>query len=226
MELTKHPAKFTDAILDRANEMLNFMRVPRNSIIPPILYDPFAGTGKGVDYFQATGEFCTFGTELEREWAEQSGRVIVADALAYMREHPASVDIVFTSPAYGNRMADHHDAKDTSKRNTYRHKLGRPLSAGSSAALQWGEEYRRFHLDAWSLVASMLRPGGYFLLNVKDHIRKGDEQDVPKWHYATCVNLGFLPVETVQVPVRGNGFGQNRDARVEYELLFLFRTEN
>ena len=56
-------------------------------------------------------------------------------------------DAICTSPTYGNRMADHHEARDGSPRDTYRHVLGRPLTPGNSGALHWGdgiagEEYR------------------------------------------------------------------------------------
>ena len=58
-------------------------------------------------------------------------------------------DAVVTSPCFGNRMADHHNAKDNSKRHTYRHYLGRELTKGSAAGMQWGEEYKHFHTEAW-----------------------------------------------------------------------------
>lgn len=44
-------------------------------------------------------------------------------------------DAVITSPTYGNRMADHHDAQDGSKRITYRHS-GRHPSRWSAAVLE------------------------------------------------------------------------------------------
>ena len=103
---TRHPAKFSDALLVAADEMLDWRRVPRNSLIPPVLYDPFAGTGKGVEYFHATGQFAAFGTELEPEWATQSGHVLVADSLTYMlaqyesRTLPMGQFTTFTPVAY------------------------------------------------------------------------------------------------------------------------------
>ena len=219
------------------------------------MYDPFAGVGKGVDYFNDRG-WDAWGTELEPEWAKQSVNVTCADSLAYMKlpglwlggiYAPFPVDCVFTSPTYANRMADHHNAADRckacigrtmyegcdpcrkcdgtglSKRNTYRHKLGRPLSEGSSAGMQWGDEYRTFHTQAWAGVYGVLKPGGYFLLNVKDHIRKGDRCGVALWHHEMCLALGFKSVSSVPVPVRGNGFGQNGQTRVDHEWLFLYR---
>lgn len=223
----RHPAKFTDVILDAANDMLNASVCPRNRLIPPTMYDPFAGTGKGLEYFQATGEFDCFGTELEQEWADQSPLVVCRDSLEYMECFASfrgpKYDVVFTSPAYGNRMADHHEAKDTSKRNTYRHALGRPLTEGTSAGMQWGDEYRAFHAEAWGLVFQVLKPGGWFLLNVKDHIRKGAVQLVSEWHREACWLLGFEQHRHLLVGTPGNRQGANGEKRVEHEHLLLFR---
>ena len=52
----------------------------------------------------------------------------------------ATFDMVVTSPTYGNRMADHHNAKDGRRRITYTHNLGRTLTPGNSGAMQWGED--------------------------------------------------------------------------------------
>jgi hypothetical protein len=51
--------------------------------------------------------------------------------------------------------------------------LGRPLTPGNSGALQWGEEYRALHVAVWTECRRVLKPGGIFVLNVKDHIRGG-----------------------------------------------------
>lgn len=221
----RHPAKFTDVILKEAERLLtkHVMLGPRR----PTMYDPFAGTGKGVDYFNERG-WCALGTELEREWATQSTAVINADSLRFMRDGQVDwamgpVDVVFTSPCYGNRMADHHAAKDTSKRNTYRHALERELTEGNAGGMQWGEEYRSFHRETWRLVFQVVRPGGLFLLNIKDHIRKGEQVHVSEWHRETALAAGFEQVTTRWVEVPSNRFGQNHAARVDGEWLFLFQ---
>ena len=78
-----------------------------------------------------------------------------------------------TSPTYGDRLADHHDARDGSVRHSYKHDLGRDLHPDNSGAMQWGPAYRDFHTAAWVEVRRVLRPGGRFVLNVKDHVRGG-----------------------------------------------------
>lgn len=124
---------------------------------------------------------------------------------------------------YGNRMADHHDAKDGSTRNTYKHKLGRDLSPNNSGAMQWGDEYRDFHRRAWAhLTDTMVMNDGYFILNIKDHIRSGEKMDVTKWHAAVLMDLGWRPIQIELVRVRGNRFGANADLRVDHESVILF----
>lgn len=110
----RHPAKFTNSILERAYERLDVERFVMLQSEPRVL-DPFAGTGKGVDALWREG-FDTVGVELEPEWAAESmtGRVIVGNALALPFEDQ-SFDAIFTSPTYGNRMADHHVARDACK---------------------------------------------------------------------------------------------------------------
>jgi tRNA G10 N-methylase Trm11 len=95
---------------------------------------------------------------------------VVGDALA-LPFPDATFDAVVTSPTYGNRMADHHHARDGSLRYSYTHTLGRSLHPNNSGTLHWGAEYQRFHSLAWREVWRVVRPGGRFVLNIKDHVR-------------------------------------------------------
>jgi len=126
---------------------------------------------------------------------------------------------------YGNRMADHHEAKDSSRRNTYRHALGRPLSEGNTGTLQWGEEYRESHRAIWTECRRVLKPDGLLVINIKDHIRKGEVIAVTDWHVETILSLGFTLVEHRRVEVRGNRQGENGEARVPYESIITFKKE-
>lgn len=207
-----HCAKFSDALLPVAVEML---KRPRVSLV----LDPFAGTGKGVDYLRSAG-FTAWGIDLEPEWADLSSYVMQGDALAL--QWPAGYfDAVFTSPTYGNRMAD----KDlrASVAGTYAKSLGRHASEGSSCHLQWGEPYRVFHRAAWAEAWRVLRPGGYFLLNIKNHIRAKVEVDVSGWHVRALEELGFVGVESRWIPTPSLRNGQNGGARVEGEWLVLMQ---
>lgn len=246
----RHPAKFTDVILDTMLEMWP------DDAFGPIL-DPFAGTGK-VHLLADQLGLDSFGVELEREWAVQApsrrldpaGTSITMVGDALMLPFPsASVGCVVTSPCYGNRMADHHEAKDLcrqcvgtgnhplgprfmcracggtglSRRNTYTHALGRKPTTGSAAVLQWGAEYRAFHEAAWAEVYRVLAPGGYFFLNVKDHIRYGVRQYVSDWHWTTAVLHGFKSDGVRVVNTPGNRQGKNGDLRIDHECVLRLR---
>lgn len=73
--------------------------------------DPFAGVG--------TKLYALFpravGVEIEPEWASADRRTIVADATR-LPFRPGSFDLAISSPAYGNRMADHHNAQEQCRR--------------------------------------------------------------------------------------------------------------
>jgi hypothetical protein len=236
----KHPAKFPDIVLSIAYELLGEMGVPEGARG----LDPFAGTGKGCDYFRNT-PWPLQGIELESEWVEMSDLVQQGDALS-LPFPDGMFRWVLTSPCYGNRMADSHEAKDDckscngagarddgtdlpcrvcegtglSKRNTYRHVLGHRLSEDSSAGLQWGGAYRAFHEAAWEETTRVCAKSALFLLNIKDHIRKGEVQEVSRWHVETLEALGWELTEECWIPTPGNRYGANSGARLNGEWLF------
>jgi tRNA G10 N-methylase Trm11 len=203
----RHPARYSKALLPviaRALEPAGeFHRV----------LDPFAGVG-GVHALAEFGHRTT-GVELEPEWAHQHPDTLTADARTLGSLFaPGSFDAVATSPAYGNRMADTYagDARG-SLRRTYRVALGRPLSEGSGAALQWGDAYRQLHREAWEAVVPLLRPGGRFVLNMRDHTRAGVRQRVTDWHLEVLADLGLELGEVLEVATPGWRFGANTSER-------------
>lgn len=207
MENVRHPAKFTDEIIEAAAPYLEGYEN---------VLDPFAGTGL---VHQLPNR--TIGLEIEPEWAEMHPDTVVGDAL-----NPPfgfdSFDAVFTSPTYGNRFADHHKAKDGSRRRSYTHDLGRTLHENNSGTLHWGDEYRKFHRAAWWQVSHLVRPGGRFVLNVKNHIRKKEEQPVVEWHLMTILERGWTLSHIKPIPAKGMRYGQNYRARVDHEFLLVF----
>lgn len=212
----RHPAKFTDTLLPEMADMIG----PCIDADPFRILDPFAGTGK-IHRLRSLLPVYTDGIEIEREWCNLDPRTTYGDALD-LPWRDGWYHAIVTSPAYGNRMADHHEARDGSTRNTYRHALGRALHSHNSGAMQWGAKYRKFHDQAWCEARRVLADGGLFLLNIKDHIRGGARQYVTDWHVETLCALGFVVVEHRRVECPGNGFGQNGARRVPYESLILF----
>ena len=135
----------------------------------------------------------------------------------------ATFDMVVTSPTYGNRMADHHNAKDGRRRITYTHNLGRALTPGNSGTMQWGETYRQFHRLAWEEVERVLSIGGLFMLNVSNHIRMGDEVPVAEWHRDTLLAMGFTMDRDIEVPTARLRYGANYASRVRCEHVMCLR---
>jgi hypothetical protein len=91
---TKHPAKFSDAILERVDALLS----ERDATDTPLVLDPFAGVGK---IHQLT-DIRAVGVEIEPEWATLHPDTIVANTL-YLPFRDAVFDGMITSPTYGNR---------------------------------------------------------------------------------------------------------------------------
>ncbi len=119
--------------------------------------------------------------------------------------------------------SDHHEAKDASRRNTYRHALGRPLHPNNAGQLQWGDKYRSFHEQAWQEVRKLLKPDGLFVLNVKDHVRKGTVVPVTEWHICAIIAIGLELVEGRAVVAPGLRQGRNGEARTPHESVLCFQ---
>ena len=207
----RHPARYSAALLPTLAEYLRgCTRV----------LDPFAGVG-GIFALAPLLPGCKIdAVEIEPEWAGEDPRITLGNALA-LPWPSATFDGVCTSPCYGNRMADHHQARDASRRNTYRHALGRPLHPDNAGALQWGAAYRDFHLLAWTEARRVLRPGGCFVLNVKDHIRAGEVQPVTDWHIETILALGLRLVRRAEIACPGQRRGANGNLRLPVETVIL-----
>lgn len=192
-EAPPHPAVYSDAVLDAFRELL-----AEHCDEAGLLVDPFAGTGR-VHELQADG-WDTIGVELEPEWANLHPDTIHGDSrnlcdVVYDATQAEVVDVIATSPAYGNRLADYYAASDPEARRSYGIDLGRRLSEGNGAALQWGTDYQSLHEKVWGQAVDLLAPGGLFLLNCKNHRRDGKVQQVIAWHIRSLVDLGLQVVD-------------------------------
>lgn len=201
----RHPAPYNPHFLARAQDWVD----------PSwLVLDPFAGIGN-VHTLKAR----TIGIEIEKEWASQHPNTLVGDA-THMPFKDHIFDAVVVSPCFGNRMSDHHNAKDGSTRITYKHVLGHDLQANNAGAMPWGKKYRQLHRDAWTETDRVLKPTGRFILNSKNHLIKGVEQPVSEFHLSTLFSLGWILRAAENIKAPGMRWGANRQ-RVDHEWLFV-----
>ena len=218
----KHPARFSAPVLS------GLRRIVDDQCAEFRILDPFAGVG-GVHQLAAheRGVF-TYGVEIEEEWARQSVGTVCGDSRFLTDFFPFDhFDMVVTSPAYGNRMADQYLPPDTdlSKRYTYATSLGRRLSEANGAGLQWGDEYRDLHASVWVSCVDVLKPGGLVVLNVKDHFRNGVRQHVRDWHVGWFLEAGFDLVDEVELDSDGIKHSPNRDRCSERLITLRHRVD-
>lgn len=132
--------------------------------------------------------------------------------------------MVVTSPCYGNRFSDSHDARDGSERRSYTHDLGRKPSPGSASALPWGPRYWSFHADAYRAIRSVVQPGGLLLLNVSDFTRQGEQVHAVEWHLGATYGAGFEQAARPRwITTRRLRYGENRAARADAECVLILR---
>jgi tRNA G10 N-methylase Trm11 len=208
--LAKHPAKFSKPVLELAEQI-----IPRDVLV----LDPFAGTG----LIHTLEGRTTIGNELEIEWASMRQPTIVGDAtrLAF---RSGSVRWLFTSPTYGNRFSDHHNASDGSLRHSYTHTLGRKLTDRNTGAMPWGKEYRTMHILAWFEAHRVMARRGRFVLNVSNFIKNFEEVDVVGWHLLVLEGIGFRKIGVYEVKTRRmkQGSKKTRKLRVAHEYIIVF----
>jgi len=203
-----HPARFSEPILTvLRRELAPFERV----------LDPCAGVG-----LIHTVAPAAIANEVEPEWAMQCGGLAVVSDAQHLPFPDHTFEAIATSPTYGNRMADHHNARDGRRRITYRHVLGRPLHPENTGQLHWGPAYRAKHLAIWRECYRVLDLDGIFLLNISDHIRRGEVVPVAAWHRKAMKQVGFRLTRRWPVETRRMRYGANAGQRVTHEYVYKF----
>lgn len=239
-----HGAQFSDTALTAIADAIK--RYPSLRGSPPRVLDPFAGVGNIFRLADMVTNLDIVAVELEPEWAHAHRDTLVGDATHLDGFSDESFDYVITSPAFGNRLADGYDGRgqcrrcagtgtvdnalcvrcggagfDQSKRHSYRIWLGRPLNEANGGAYHWGEAYRDLHRRAWREAYRLLRPNGFLMVDIKDHIRSFQWQAVPEWHLGAAVKIGFSFAEDVTYVADGIRHGTNHGARDDVAHLLI-----
>lgn len=216
--VVRHPATFSKPFIEIFVELL----APY-----PTVFDPFAGTGKlaEIKKFGYTGKVIC--NEIEPDWAScklydvDEWRVGDAEYLTWAKD--GMFDALCTSPTYGNRMADSHNAKDSSKRITYTHVLGKKLNEANTGKMKWGNSYRNKHVAIYAECIRVLKPEGLFIVNISNHIRKGKVMEVVMWTIETLSSLGLKLTRNIEIPTKRMKFGRNQNVRVPNENILVFK---
>jgi hypothetical protein len=118
-----HPAKWSTAVLDVLTELVEAEAEALDQRVRVL--DPFAGVGRQrlADRLGSAAVISVTGVELQPEWSgealpEPGGAppaTVQGDATDLPAEWSGRFHVIATSPCYGNRMADHHDAADRCK---------------------------------------------------------------------------------------------------------------
>lgn len=209
----KHPAVFTDSIIEELAEL-----IPKHVPDDHWIHDPFAGEGRRLGALCDRLGYMFTGTDLE-EWADRDWRVFVGDSTD-PKTYPIFPYAVCTSPTYGNGVNDHFDAKDGSKRLTYRVRIGHELHSNNTG--RWsGRSSKKGEAEYWRLTNECVKHWpDIALVNVKDSVRAGEIYRLSLLWSDLLGSYGY-GVEWVDVPCPGWRFGANSQARVDSEVILV-----
>lgn len=218
----KHPAQYTPAIVDAA--------IKRLDGVTGTLLDPFAGPGQHLARLKAPGRK-VIGYEIEKPWADFGDPFVQCVDSTLMPRTARSIAAIFTSPAYGNRFADHHNACDASTRRSYTHDMrtmledpSYQLDPDNAGLYLFGtDEYADLHRAVWAECTRVAAPGCIFLLNASDFIRKGARVRVTKWHLDVLKELGWVRGWQKRINTPRMRYGANGGARISGETLYELR---
>jgi hypothetical protein len=209
----KHPAPFTDSIIDELAEL-----IPRYAPSHAVVHDPFAGEGtKLAALCERLGYFYS-GTDLE-PWPNRDRRVQVGDSTD-PSTYPLDWYVIVTSPTYNNGVNDHFEPKDDSRRLTYRSRAGHELHSNNTG--RWsGRGSKKGETEYWRITRDVVKHWpDVALVNVKDSTRAGEIYRLTFLWSSLLEEYGY-EVEWVDVPCPGWRYGANSQARVDSEVILV-----
>jgi hypothetical protein len=221
-ELPDHPAKFSQVLISHLYDRI------RNE---PFVVDCFAGTCQLIRVLGLGFTGHLFMVELQPKWMPRLFHPQVTlwpgNAL-YLPFPSGSVPCFCSSPCYGNRFSDHHNAKDPYLRESYHHChircTGVELEPGNAGILNFKEpEYKIFHYRHLIEVYRCLAPGGNYILNMSNHMRLQKEIQVVAWWLEAAKVCGFVVDDDLAIRTKRMRKGQNHLERVEHEHIITLR---
>lgn len=199
-----------------------------------LLLDPFGGTGERLGEIAKGLGASPYAIELEQVYVDEARALGVtwvhqgdSRNLVYF---DGSILAAVTSPAYPNGMTDNHHAKDTSRRNTYIHRIretrpdyelhpDNPAGLSARSSKKGYAKMLEVHAAVWAEMFRVMMPGGIFIVNTKN------TPHIPFTAHTKqqLLDAGFELVEHRTVEARGNNHQQHADRKVAVEDLLIVR---
>jgi hypothetical protein len=217
-DVGKHPAPFTDSIIDELASL-----IPRYVPDGAIIHDPFAGEGTKLAALCERLGYAYTGTDLE-PWPNRDSRVKVGDSTDPLT-YPDGPFVVVSSPTYNNGVNDHFKPNDASRRLTYRSRAGHELHPNNTG--RWsGRSSAKGEAEYWRITREVVKHWpDVAMVNVKDSIRVGEIYRLCSLWSRLLEEHGY-EIEWVDVPCPGWRYGSNNKARVDSEVILVaVRTE-
>lgn len=199
-----------------------------------VLLDPFGGTGERLGEIAKGLGASPYAIELEQVYVDEARALGVtwvhqgdSRNLVYF---DGSILAAVTSPAYPNGMTDNHHARDTSRRNTYIHRIrethpdyelhpDNPAGLSARSSKKGYAKMLEVHAAVWAEMFRVMMPGGIFIVNTKN------TPHIPFTAHTKqqLLDAGFELVEHRTVEARGNNHQQHADRKVAVEDLLIVR---
>lgn len=213
----RHPAPFTDSIIERLETLL-----PEYVPAGHGIHDPFGGEGRRL------GALCdrlglTFTATDMEPWLDGDPRVAVGDSTD-PATYPSTPHVIVTSPTYNNGVNDHFEPRDSSRRLTYRVAAGHPLHPNNTG--RWsGRGSKRDEAEYWRITREVVQcwTASVALVNVKNSTRAGETYHLVDLWEMLITDLGYVVEAQVNIDCPGWRFGSNSEKRSETEAILIAR---
>jgi hypothetical protein len=196
---------------------------------PGHVHDPCAGEGVRLATICAYESHTFSGTEIQPNFIKHDS-VKVGDS-TIQNTYPVPGYYLVTSIVYPNGMADDHEARDLSERNTYRSANGEPLEINNMGKYGYRKTIRggtsKKRLAYWDLASKMVScwdGAKVAFVNVSDfQFSKGGETFVEPVvsDWRELLQRNGWSVHEIKVRTQRQRQGSNGDKRVETESVLV-----